>query len=122
MQPALYDWLVILGYSAFVAWSSFRFGKIIPNGEPVAWHRHHRVKEGHKYWVLAIVPSRLSLGLTEERCAILQDEFGLYNPFEVFFPPAKECNAKVGQLVQPIYQDSGKFILYPVPPHVPLAC
>lgn len=93
-----------------------------PNGELVVWHRHPRIIEGHKYHVRALISECLDPSLTRWRCALLQDEDGRYKPFGVFFPPKEECNACVGQLVQPIWKDENTYILHPCPANLPMAC
>lgn len=53
---------------------------------PVLWKFHPAIKEGHKYVVKAIYFECLDLKISRQRCAVLQDEYGLYKPFQVFFP------------------------------------
>ncbi len=102
-----YCWLSIVMAVVVLA---FRVGKCIPNGEPVIWNRHPRVKEGCKYFVLSVNSSRPSLA-NSPKCAAWQDEYELHNPFYVFLRPEDEPNVKPGCLVQPMWRDD-KFILH----------
>ena len=123
-----FEWwgsLIFLGWTIFVAGAVWWLGRIL-HGELLVWHLHPRIKRGiergYKFWVLRLAPSRLSPGLTDQRVALLQDEFGLDNPFGVFFPPESECKVVEMQLVVPKLKD-GKYILCPVPFKQPaMAC
>ncbi len=115
MHLEWYGWLALVAWTVVVGWLALWTGQQIPNGYPVLWKFHPEVKEGHKYIVRALYFECLSSGISTQRCATLQDEFGVGKPFHVFFPPESECNAVVGQLVQPMWQDKDKYILYPIP-------
>ncbi len=114
MHLEWYGWVIVVAWTVVVAWLALWARGKIPNGDLVVWDRYSKTEEGCKYFVLSLAASRLSSGLTEWRCALLQDESGLENPFGVFFPPESECPVVIGQLVQPIWRND-KYILCPIP-------
>ncbi|MSU60319.1 MAG: hypothetical protein EXS52_00170 [Candidatus Staskawiczbacteria bacterium] len=123
MFAQLVEWGMGVSVALFFMWRVFELGRSFPNGNPVilVWHRHPRIKEGYKYVVKALYFECLDLNVSHQRCADLQDEYGVYKPFQVFFPPKEECDVKVGDLVQPIWRDD-KYILCPAPPYIARAC
>ena len=123
MHLEWYEWLILVAWSLSLGWSALWVGMQIPNGELVVWHRHRKVIEGHKYVVRSLYFECLSTGVSGQRCAVLQDEFGVEKPFHVYFPPESECQVVVGQLVQPIWRNSTTYILFSIPINSPVyAC